>query len=250
MSCTPPNPETLEVAPGVVLDARRAVWLADDRTLLVADLRLGGGGTQRLAGNLLPLHREVGSLERLAGLADVFRPERVVLLGDLVHEAAPRESVADELRRLQAFATGFEVLLVAGDHGRRLRPVLDRLALDLPLVRDGQLGAHRLVHGAGADGVAVKAELATAHARGGFVFCGHEHPAITLNERVASAVRCPCFVRGEGLVLLPAFSEWATGSNLRRGSFRSPYLRAAHLLGAHAIVAGKLLALPADALRS
>jgi len=244
------NHETHEIAPGVLLDARHAVWLADDRTLLAADLHLGYAWVHRHAGNLLPIHR-ADTLDRLAVLAEAYRPERIVLLGDVVHEAVPVDALAAELTRLQSeFAAHAEVLLVAGNHDRRLHPLLERLSLDLPLVREWQIGPHRLVHGDGPDSPAHKAELATAHSRGGFVFCGHEHPAITLSDRVASTVRCPCFVRGEGLLMLPAFSEWAAGSNLRRGSFLSPYLRAAHVLGAHAVVAGKLLALPASAINS
>jgi putative SbcD/Mre11-related phosphoesterase len=247
VSCDPLSHQTCEIAPGIVLDARRAVWLADDRTLLLADLHLGYAWAQRHAGNLLPLHR-ANTLDRLAALLADYPAERLVLLGDVVHAAVALEPVAEELRRLAAFADEAEVLLVTGNHDRRLRGLLEQLALDLPLVREWQLGPHRLVHGDGATELAAKAELATAHARGGFVFCGHEHPAITLSDRVASFARCPCFVRGEGLVLLPAFSEWAAGSNLRRGSFLSPYLRAAHVLGAHAVVAGRLLDLPASAL--
>jgi uncharacterized protein len=244
------NQETREVAPGIVLDARRAVWLADDRTLLVADLHLGYAWAQRHAGNLLPLHR-ADTLDRLAALTQAYGPEQIILLGDVVHDAVPLDPVAAELSRLWSeFAAHAEVLLVAGNHDRRLRPLLEKLAIDLPLVREWQIGPHRLVHGDGPDSPAQKAELATAHARGGFVFCGHEHPAITLSDHIATTVRCPCFVRGEGLLMLPAFSEWAAGSNLRRGSYLSPYLRAAHVLGAHAIVAGKLLDMPASVLSS
>jgi metallophosphoesterase superfamily enzyme len=137
------------------------------------------------------------------------------------------------------------MILIAGNHDRRLRQLLAKLELPLAVHREYQLGPHRLVHGDGTKLPAARAELATAHHRGGFVMCGHEHPAITLSDRVASYARCPCFVQGEGLLMLPAFSEWAAGSNLRSGEFLSPYLQAAHILNITAIVAGKLLRIPA-----
>jgi metallophosphoesterase superfamily enzyme len=124
--------------------------------------------------------------------------------------------------------------------------MLDSKSIALPLVRELQIGPHRLVHGDGVELRQAKAELVTASSRGGFVFCGHEHPAITLSDRVASYAKCPCFVEGDGLLMLPAFSEWAGGSNLRNGSFLSRYLEAARVRNVTAILADKLLTLPAN----
>jgi metallophosphoesterase superfamily enzyme len=53
-------------------------------------------------------------------------------------------------------------------------------------------------------------------------------------------------VEGEGLLMLPAFSEWAGGSNLRSGSFLSRYLEAARIQNVTAIIADKLLTFPAN----
>ena len=44
------------------------------------------------------------------------------------------------------------------------------------------------------------------------IILGHEHPAITVSGGVASHVKCPCFVAGTGVLVLPAFSRWAAGS--------------------------------------
>jgi len=63
---------------------------------------------------------------------------------------------------------------------------------------------------------------------------------------VASYAKCPCFVEGEGLLMLPAFSEWAGGSNMRNGNFLSRYLEAARVRNITAILAEKLLTLPAN----
>jgi metallophosphoesterase superfamily enzyme len=170
-----------------------------------------------------------------------------VLLGDIVHDAVDVEPLTAELVRLRDdLGIRTEVVLVAGNHDRRLQRMLDAKRIALPLVRELQIGPHRLVHGDGVELQQAKAELATASSRGGFVFCGHEHPAITLSDRVASYAKCPCFVEGDGLLMLPAFSEWAGGSNLRNGSFLSRYLEAAHVRNVTAILAEKLLTLPAS----
>jgi DNA ligase-associated metallophosphoesterase len=247
MNCSPNNHQTREVAPGIVLDARRAVWLSAERVLIVADLHLGYAWAQRSAGNLVPLSRCVDPLDRLSALLDAYSPVRTVLLGDIVHDAVDVEPLTADLQRLRDdLGTRTEIVLIAGNHDRRLQKMLESKRITLPLVREVQIGPHRLVHGDGVDLRQARAELATACSLGGFVFCGHEHPAITLSDRVASYAKCPCFVEGDGLLMLPAFSEWAGGSNLRSGSFLSRYLEAARPRSITAIIAGKLLTLPAS----
>jgi len=247
VSCSPKNHQTREVVPGIVLDARRAVWLADERVLIVADLHLGYTWAHRSAGNLVPLCRQVDAIDRLSRLIDIYAPIRTVVLGDIVHDAVDVAPLTDELLRLRDdLGRRTEVVLVAGNHDRRLQPLLKARRIALPLVRELQIGAHRLVHGDGVEVKQARAELTTASSRGGFVFCGHEHPAITLSDRVASYAKCPCFVEGEGLLMLPAFSEWAGGSNLRSGSFLSRYLEAARIQNVTAIIADKLLTFPAN----
>lgn len=250
MNCSPTNHQTREIAPGIILDARRAVWLAEDRTLLVADLHLGYAWAHRSAGNLIPIAHRADALDRLNHLIDVYAPQRVVLLGDIVHDAVEVDPLGAELRRLHSeIGSRTALVAIAGNHDRRLAALISSLGLDLPLQRELQLHAHRCIHGDGPEGPAALAELATAHDRNGFVVCGHEHPAITLSDQIASHAKCPCFVIGDGLLMLPAFSEWAAGNNLRRGDFLSPYLRAARLRTITAIVAGKLLDLPVKGIK-
>jgi uncharacterized protein len=247
VNCSPNNHQTREVAPGIVLDARRAVWLLAERVLIIADLHLGYAWAERSAGNLIPLSRCVDPLDRLSGLIDAYSPDRTILLGDIVHDAVDVEPVTADLQRLRDdFGARTEIVLIAGNHDRRLQKMLDAKRIALPLLKELQIGPHRLVHGDGVELRQAKAELATACSLGGFVFCGHEHPAITLSDRVASYAKCPCFVEGDGLLMLPAFSEWAGGSNLRSGSFLSRYLEAARLRSITVIIADKLLTLPAN----
>ena len=52
------------------------------------------------------------------------------------------------------------------------------------------------------------------------------------------------------MVMLPAFSEWAGGSNLRNGAFLSRYLEAVRIRKITAIIADKLLSIPANGVGS
>jgi metallophosphoesterase superfamily enzyme len=75
----------------------------------------------------------------------------------------------------------------------------------------------------------------------GCLIIGHEHPAIHLNDRVTTSVKCPCFLAGAGILVLPAFSSWAAGSNIRSSAFLSAFAREALFSHAYAILAGRIL---------
>src|SRR5438105_3999820 len=82
-----------EVMPGVWLDCRRAVFLEKERALAVADLHLGYVWAHRFNGQMLPLHRADFPGERIGDLIKSYNPERVVLLGDILHQAVPIKAV-------------------------------------------------------------------------------------------------------------------------------------------------------------
>jgi metallophosphoesterase superfamily enzyme len=82
-----------------------------------------------------------------------------------------------------------------------------------------------------------------AVADGSTILMGHEHPAISLGDGVRSA-KFPCFLASEKLIVLPAFSRWAAGTEIRSQSFMSPLARNAAFEKAIAILNGKLLQIP------
>jgi uncharacterized protein len=224
------------LAPGIVLDARRAAWLEAERVLAVADLHLGYAWAQRTRGMLLPLSAKDDSTARLLALAEDYAPREVVLLGDIVHRAVPLEPLRGELRALYAaLAPRTALRFLVGNHDRDLAPLLLESGIESPLAARHSAGAHTLTHGDDGSGA--------AESGGGFTIMGHEHPAITIGDGVTS-VKCPCFLASERVLVLPAFSAWAAGSNVRSGSFMSPVARAARFSRAFAILAGKLLPVP------
>ncbi len=234
-----------ELSPGVWLDARRAVWLAEYRTLAVADLHLGYAWAHRATGQMLPIGVHDDTLDRLAVLIADYAPERVALLGDIVHQAVPVAPLEAELMRLQNEIGATTALhWLAGNHDRRLGKMLTKLGGNIVLERELALGPHRLAHGDACTENEAPACLAAVRAEGGRWFIGHEHPAISLGDGVATRVRCPCFFVAPELVVLPAFSSWAAGVTLRSGEGMSALTRAAPFTHRVAITAGKLLPLP------
>ncbi len=233
----------LELAPGLWLDARRAVWLPGESLLAVADLHLGYPWSHRAAGNLMPIAVDDGTIRRLTELVGDYRPRQLVVLGDVVHGFSAPAPVREELRRLVAeVGTRTSLCLLAGNHDQWLPKLLAEAGLEMTVEHELEVGPHLLLHGhIGKD---APTRLTALREKSGRVIFGHEHPSLTLSAGVATSARCPCFLVAENALVLPAFSTWAAGTNIIDAEFMSPFARATCFHQAIAIVAGKLLPLP------
>jgi DNA ligase-associated metallophosphoesterase len=216
------------------------VWIPESRALAVADLHLGRAWSERRRGQLLPVDAPDDAPERLTELHRTLRPETLVILGDLVHEAVDIADIADRLcELLQSLATASRVILVRGNHDR----ALDRIAHRLPIeIADHcAVGPHLGIHG---DTFPSHVEEHLKKHPDSWLFTGHEHPSVTLGDGVGTSVRCPCFVVGERRLILPAFSTWAAGCDVGRRPFLSGATRAHSWKRLVAIVGPRCLPLP------
>ena len=104
---------------GVVLEAFAdgALWWADRRMLVVADLHLEKGSSYARRGQLLPPYDTAETLARLARLVTRLDPAVVVALGDSFHdgEGAARLSARDG-DALRALQRGRDFVWIAGNH--------------------------------------------------------------------------------------------------------------------------------------
>jgi putative SbcD/Mre11-related phosphoesterase len=233
---------TMAAAPGALLDARRALWLVEHRTLVVADLHLGYAWAHRRDGQLLPLASTSAELADLQELITTYDPARIVLLGDIIHRASDNEPLRAELRQfLGAIPPEIERHALIGNHDRGLAALLRDCRLEAHFSDQLQLGRITLSHGDEAHDATAAARLREVRVAGGLLIIGHEHPAITLGDGVTPVIKCPCFLSAPELLVLPAFSRWAAGTNVRAGRFLSAFSRATTFERAVAIVAGKLL---------
>ena len=197
-ACQPAlGPTRVLVDAETVLDARLALYHRVERWLAVADVHFGYELSQRAAGALFPLWGMDSVEARLVALLDDFRPERLIVAGDFVHDRTAREPALALLARLRAKV---EVVLVAGNHDRRAFAATEMQAA---CVTD-RFCFH---HGDGPP---------PAEAAGRRAVIGHHHPAGTLRDGAGLALKLPAFVETAGQWVLPAFSPWAAGG---RGQF-------------------------------
>jgi putative SbcD/Mre11-related phosphoesterase len=187
----------------VRFDPAGVLWVEEGRTMLVADLHLGYGWAQRRRGELGPVV-EGGARERLLGLVSVGRPERVVLVGDIVHAPRPaaeeRRMIGETLEALRGRA---ELVCVLGNHDRAFAEEF----AEFPAVREWRTAGVRVVHGDA---------LPEGPEEGVVTVVGHFHPVVKVKTASGASQRMAAFLAGRGLVVLPAFSGFSMGCDMRR----------------------------------
>ncbi|MDP1599076.1 ligase-associated DNA damage response endonuclease PdeM [Phenylobacterium sp.] len=185
----------------VTLRASGALWLEEQRTLVVADLHLEKGSAYAMRGQMLPPYDTRETLRRLQAEVMATLPDAVVLLGDTFHDRKSEDRLArDDAQTLRSLAGATRLIWVIGNHdadGPRALPgdVADELSVAGLTLR------HEPVEGPQVGEVA-----------------GHLHPCARV---VASrgSVRRRCFVTDGSRMVVPAFGAYAGGLNIRDAAF-------------------------------
>ncbi|MEJ0064718.1 MAG: ligase-associated DNA damage response endonuclease PdeM [Caulobacteraceae bacterium] len=214
----------LELAGTLALLRRSgALWLEDERLLVVADLHLEKGSAYAARGQMLPPYDTRETLARLTAEVAQLRPHTILLLGDTFHDGGAEARLHDEdVRALTTIAAVADLVWIVGNHdadGPRMLPGRTAVAWSV--------AGLSLVH-----------EPAPMPRHG--EVAGHLHPAARIKGRVGS-VRRRCFVTDGERLVMPAFGAFAGGLNVRdaafKGLFRRPPLaialgqRQAHAVG-------------------
>ena len=186
-----------------VLMPERAMFLPDHGALLVADLHLGKAETYRSLGVPMPEGIAEESLERLEHAINRASPDRVVVLGDLVHCEEGMEDPIIELMDRWRRRVSLPVSLVGGNHDA---------AVTIPrswrIDDDGEsrrLGPFLLRH-----------EPRSRHhddPDAPFLLAGHLHPVLSMGTG-ARRVLAHAFVVDPHQAILPAFTPFARGARV------------------------------------
>jgi uncharacterized protein len=170
------------------IDVRRALFWPQQNALLVADVHLGKGSLLRQAGTALPPGTTTQGLARLTSLIADYCPQRLLILGDLVHGAeSPHAAWLAIFAAWRHAHAALELLLITGNHDKRA--TLDQLGVDR--VDEWMIGNILLRH-------------APEPHPSCYVFAGHLHPGATLRDGKL-AHRYPAFWIGPRRCLLPAY---------------------------------------------
>ena len=173
-----------------------ALWLPEERTLVVADLHLEKGSSYAARGVMLPPFDTRATLTRLEAEITELAPDVVVLLGDTFHDGRAVGRLAfDDRLRVEALARGRTLVWVVGNH-----------AADGPGPLPGEVVAEVAVAG-----LRLLHEPQPGRQPG--EVSGHLHPCAKVLGR-GRAVRRRCFLTDGERMILPAFGAYAGGLNV------------------------------------
>jgi DNA ligase-associated metallophosphoesterase len=198
--------QTTEVAgERLTLLGERLIWWPARRTLLAADVHVGKIASLRQQGAPVPAGELDAILERLRREIARRRPDRLVVLGDFIHD---RRGLTDGVVGSVGEAlAGFdlEILVVGGNHERTHGPLPSDWPVDFaePPVVDGPF---------------VLRHEPAPHPDG-YVLAGHLHPTVLLEE-AGDRLRLPCFAFGDEVGVLPAFHPMTNGVEVDRREHR------------------------------
>ncbi|WP_031554421.1 ligase-associated DNA damage response endonuclease PdeM [Parvularcula oceani] len=193
--------ETLRLAGRpVVLDCSGAMWLPEERLLVVSDLHFEKGSSYAAKGIPLPPYDTRATLDALERLVRLCRPNRILSLGDAFHDPQAEERMDEaDAQRLDALCSAADWIWILGNHD------------PLPPKRFG--GA---VHQA-----AEVAGLAFVHEPGetdDWQVAGHLHPC-AIAAKGGRGVRKSCFVTDGERLVMPAFGAFTGGLNVLDTAF-------------------------------
>ena len=183
-------------------DLSGALWVPEERTLLVADLHFEKGSAFASRGVHLPPYDTGSTLGLLERAVARYGPERVISLGDSFHDDSSRERMSEaDVGRVRQLTDLVHFTWITGNHdtappkdlGGEVATIVDFAGIELRHEPTSGLGFH--------------CEIA-----------GHLHPVAAVVRR-GRRLRRRCFVSDGTRLVMPAFGAYTGGLNVRSDAF-------------------------------
>ena len=179
----------------------RALWWPRQHALVLADVHFGKSATFRSYGIPVPEGESGDDLSRINKLLKRYSAQRLVIVGDFFHSAAPLVSSLDILLRDWLKGLSAELILVRGNHDpSSFKPIR--------ILESLTIGSLRFIH----DPRAAPPDEAC--------IMGHLHPLCRIGK-AGRRSRFPCFVQSGTYLTLPAFGTFTSGSMMTYDEKRS-----------------------------
>lgn len=184
--------------------SQKAIYWEEQKALLLADLHIGKAGHFRKNGIPVPNQLNQTNLTHLDILIEHYKPDKLILLGDLFHS---KENL--EWHQFEKWKRGHRTLsfiLVTGNHD--ILPDQLYHSSGIHLFKKLRVRPFLFVH---------DPDDHTENRPGdnSYLLCGHIHPAVQLKGKGRQSMKLPCFFFGRDSGVLPAFGQF-TGTHVIR----------------------------------
>lgn len=182
------------------------MYWEEERTLIASDLHIGKTGHFRKSGIAMPQAVFKEDMQRLIASLQFFKPDHLLIVGDLFHSVANKE--LNLFKKWREDLPDLQVTLVKGNHDilkedwyadAGITVEADLLSKGICFTHDNSCSTTHMV-GTG-----------QVH----YTISGHIHPGIAIRGAGRQSISLPCFYFGETYAILPAFSRF-TGTALIR----------------------------------
>lgn len=178
------------------LSAERCIYWEEEKTLIVSDLHFGKTGHFRKSGIAVPQNIFKEDLQRLFTQIQLYKAEKLLVVGDMFHSTANKElelflKWRNDLPQLQ-------IHLVKGNHDILKADWYTSANIE---VHPNQLSINRFCF-------AHDVEQSDCESSASFFFTGHIHPGVVINGMGRQSLRFPCFYFNHKFAILPAFSRF------------------------------------------
>lgn len=177
------------------LSPGRCMYWEEQRMLVLSDLHIGKAAHFRKAGIPIPQQVFQEDLLRLFQQVHLFKPEIILVTGDLFHSRANAEH--DWFARWREALGSTKVLLVKGNHEILQDQAYEELGIEVVGSRY-ECGPFCFSH-----------DMTTETGDGKYLFSGHVHPGVKISGKGKQSVVLPCFHFMPHAAILPAFSHFS-----------------------------------------
>ena len=190
----------------IIFDKTGALFIKDNKTLVLADLHLGKSISLNRTGNFVPLYDNEETIKSLKNIIFKYNPLKIITLGDSFHDKFSILNMNKQhLSELKKITQNFNFIWIIGNHDKNL------------------LGTEK-ISGTFLDNFS-KENLRFTHIKTNgkssetFEFSGHYHPKTYLKIN-NSRYYYKCFVIGKNFCILPSFGYYTGGIDIRSEIFK------------------------------
>lgn len=179
----------------LLLLPEKAIFWEEEKTLIIADIHLGKVGHFRKSGIGIPKQMEQDDLALISDLIHVYKPAKIIFLGDLFHSDMNNDW--EWLVLWRSMFKSIEMILVLGNHD----------ILNNKFYTDLEFGLHETL--------TIRPFVfshepfkTTELTDDVYVISGHIHPGVTLKGGARQVLTLPCFHFGARQAIIPAFGKF------------------------------------------
>lgn len=183
-----------------LLSARRTMFWAEQKALILSDLHIGKSGHFRKNGIAIPPQIFRQDLDRLSEEINFHKPVQLIIVGDLFHSHSNKEH--DHFLEWRNLYPEIYFHLVLGNHD----------IVDIRWYDEANIRLHKEM--------LTIAPFAFVHdieklesVRNDYIISGHIHPAVNMKGIGKQSIKLPCFYFTDLYAVLPAFGKF-TGTHV------------------------------------